>query len=220
MPFGLIQSTGSQFRDWFFSCVPLPRWNVGCLCPYIPLASGTSIPSAKESTCQCRRHQLNPWVKIPGSIPGERNGTHSRDLAWRIPWTEEPGGLQFMVSQRVGPTEWLSLCLPSVHCLFQTITPALSCKKNFSFTKVHAFWSALPSVFKSLSYAHLVVVLCHSMKTLMLNSQPSLPHVPSPSMDDPLRLWLPHFQWPFLHFCHKFLSPHPKSYHHLKLFTK
>ena len=23
-------------------------------------------------------------------------------LAWRIPWTEEPGGLQFMGSQRVG----------------------------------------------------------------------------------------------------------------------
>ena len=28
--------------------------------------------------------------------------THSITLAWRIPWTEEPGGLQLMVSQRVG----------------------------------------------------------------------------------------------------------------------
>ena len=27
--------------------------------------------------------------------------THSHILAWRIPWTEEPGGLQFMGSQRV-----------------------------------------------------------------------------------------------------------------------
>ena len=26
---------------------------------------------------------------------------HSSILAWRIPWTEEPGGLQFMGSQRV-----------------------------------------------------------------------------------------------------------------------
>ena len=26
---------------------------------------------------------------------------HSSMLAWRIPWTEEPGGLQFMESQRV-----------------------------------------------------------------------------------------------------------------------
>ena len=28
--------------------------------------------------------------------------THSNFLAWRIPWTEEPGGLQSMGSQRVG----------------------------------------------------------------------------------------------------------------------
>ena len=28
--------------------------------------------------------------------------THSRVLAWRIPWTEESGGLQSMDSQRVG----------------------------------------------------------------------------------------------------------------------
>ena len=28
--------------------------------------------------------------------------THSGILAWRIPWTEEPGGLQFPGSQRVG----------------------------------------------------------------------------------------------------------------------
>ena len=27
---------------------------------------------------------------------------HSSSLAWRIPWTEEPGGLQSMGSQRVG----------------------------------------------------------------------------------------------------------------------
>ena len=26
--------------------------------------------------------------------------THSRIMAWRIPWTEEPGGLQSMVWQR------------------------------------------------------------------------------------------------------------------------
>jgi len=28
--------------------------------------------------------------------------THSRILAWRIPWTEEPGGLQSTGSQRIG----------------------------------------------------------------------------------------------------------------------
>ena len=31
----------------------------------------------------------------------EGMATHSSILAWRIPWTEEPGGLQSMGSQRV-----------------------------------------------------------------------------------------------------------------------
>ena len=42
---------------------------------------------------------------IPGSgrPPGGREGmaTHSSILAWRVPWTEEPGRLQSMGSQRV-----------------------------------------------------------------------------------------------------------------------
>ena len=42
-----------------------------------------------------------------GSIPGWGNplekeiATHSSSLAWEIPWTEEPGGLQSMGSQEL-----------------------------------------------------------------------------------------------------------------------
>ena len=32
----------------------------------------------------------------------EEMATYSSILAWRMPWTEEPGGLQSMGSQRVG----------------------------------------------------------------------------------------------------------------------
>ena len=32
----------------------------------------------------------------------EEMATHSSILAWEIPWTEEPGGLQSMGSQKVG----------------------------------------------------------------------------------------------------------------------
>ena len=32
----------------------------------------------------------------------EERATHSSILAWRTPWTEEPGGLQTMGSQGVG----------------------------------------------------------------------------------------------------------------------
>ena len=44
---------------------------------------------------------------IPGSgrSPGEGNGNHSRILAWRITWTEEPGGLQSMGPKESDPTK-------------------------------------------------------------------------------------------------------------------
>ena len=52
----------------------------------------------KESACSAGDLGL-----IPGSgrSPGEANGNHSSVLAWEIPWTEEPGWLQCMGSQRV-----------------------------------------------------------------------------------------------------------------------
>ena len=35
----------------------------------------------------------------PGRSPGGGNATHSSILSWKIPWTEEPGGLQSTGSQ-------------------------------------------------------------------------------------------------------------------------
>ena len=46
-----------------------------------------------------------------GSIPGlgrsleEEMATHSSILSWEIPWTEEPGGLQFMGLKEPNATE-------------------------------------------------------------------------------------------------------------------
>ena len=37
-----------------------------------------------------------------GRFPGEGHGNHSSTLAWKIPWTGQPGGLQSMGSLRVG----------------------------------------------------------------------------------------------------------------------
>ena len=43
--------------------------------------------------------RFDPWVR---QFPWRRKmAPHSSTLAWRIPWTEEPGGLQSMGSQRV-----------------------------------------------------------------------------------------------------------------------
>ena len=44
-------------------------------------------------------------VEFERELGGETEkamATHSNILAWKIPWTEEPGGLQAIGSQRVG----------------------------------------------------------------------------------------------------------------------
>ena len=49
--------------------------------------------------CNAERHGFDPWV---GKIPLEKGmPTHSSIIAWRIPWTEEPGRLQSMGSRRI-----------------------------------------------------------------------------------------------------------------------
>ena len=47
---------------------------------------------------------------LVGEDPLEKEmATHSSILAWEIPWTEEPGGLQSVESQESDTTERLSL---------------------------------------------------------------------------------------------------------------
>ena len=55
----------------------------------------------REREClQCWRPGFDSWDQ---EDPLEKEmATHSSVLAWKIPWTEEPGGLQSMESQRVG----------------------------------------------------------------------------------------------------------------------
>ena len=62
----------------------------------------TQVRRGKESACRCsrgKRHWLEPWVaKSP-----RRRKWQPAPVFWRkIPWTEEPGGLQSMGSPRIG----------------------------------------------------------------------------------------------------------------------
>ena len=60
------------------------------------------------------------WVQSLGQEdPLEKEmATHSSILAWKIPWTEEPGRLQSMGSQRVGH-DWETFFLFFSYCLFR-----------------------------------------------------------------------------------------------------
>ena len=55
----------------------------------------------RESACQAHVGSIPGWERSPG----EGNATHSKIFAWRIPSTEEPGGLQSMELQS---QTWLS----------------------------------------------------------------------------------------------------------------
>ena len=54
--------------------------------------------SGKEPACNTKDLGLIPGWRRP---LGEGMATHSSILAWRIPWTEEPGGPQSMRLQRL-----------------------------------------------------------------------------------------------------------------------
>ena len=56
----------------------------------------------KESACSTGDTEDAGSIPGSGRSPGEGMTTHSSILAWEISWTQKPGGLLFVGSQRVG----------------------------------------------------------------------------------------------------------------------
>ena len=94
-----------------------------------------------------RVSQVTQWVKNSPAMqevqvqslgwedPLEEDmATHSSILAWRIPWTEEPGGLQSIGSWRV-EHDWNDLVHTHLKLCDQTSTFVGSCRKQRSFRK-------------------------------------------------------------------------------------
>ena len=70
----------------------------GGVCMFVPIPLLVAqmvkhLPTMRETRAQSLG-QEDPLEK--------EIATHSSTLAWKIPWTEEPGGLQSMGSQKVG----------------------------------------------------------------------------------------------------------------------
>ena len=80
--------------DWQFEISRCKLLHIGWINRGFPDGS-----DSKESACNPGNLGL-----IPGSgrSPGGGMATHSNILAWRILWTQEPGGLWSMESKRVG----------------------------------------------------------------------------------------------------------------------
>ena len=71
-----IQSKAESWRDLIFQ-KNFPNGSVG-----------------KESTCNARDTGDSRWILSLGRSAGGRNGDPLEHFAWKIPWTEKPGGLQ------------------------------------------------------------------------------------------------------------------------------
>ena len=67
---------------------------------------------------------------------------HSSTLAWKIPWTKEPGGLQFMGSQRIRHNWAPSLSLSELKA-------SSSLKSPFYFTSCSEIWKCLRITWRS-----------------------------------------------------------------------
>ena len=76
------------------------------MCPFpgLPLAGVSALQEKEVSTEPGRRpHESSDILYILRVKSIQKTmALHSSTLAWKIPWTEEPGGLQSMGSLRVG----------------------------------------------------------------------------------------------------------------------
>jgi len=128
----------------------------------------------KESACNVGDLSSNPGS---GRSPGEGNVTHSRILAWRIPWTEELGGLSPWGHKQLDMTEQLTLA--------KTCSPKqVGGKKRFMLKCI------IHGVFSSVQFSHSVV----SDSLRPHESQHARPPCPSPtpgvhSNSRPLSQW-------------------------------
>ena len=73
------------------------------------MSSFCKFPGGSDSEASARRVR-----SLGGEYPLEKEmATHSSILAWRIPWTEEPGGLQSTGRKELDTTK--RLCFTSLH---------------------------------------------------------------------------------------------------------
>ena len=84
--------------------------------------------------CRASVHLSHLWISIhdaPSVWLEKGTATHSSVLAWRFPWTEEPGGLQSMGLQRIGH-DWVTFTFTS--CVMIIVFMGLHERKKLCIT--------------------------------------------------------------------------------------
>ena len=100
----------------------------------------------ENSHGQRRLAGYSPWShKELVTTKEKAMALHSSTLAWKFPWTEEPGRLQSMGSLRVGPTELLHFHF-SLSCIGEGNGNPLQCSCLENPRDRGAWWAALYGV--------------------------------------------------------------------------
>ena len=136
-------------RQKYWSGVPLPspcyllkhckNWKVLYSCYLLGFPGGASD---KDSTCQCRKQERRVSSLGQEDPLEEGMATYSSILAWRIPWTEEPGGLQSMGSLESDTTERLHFHF-SLSCIGEGNGNPLQCPCLENPRDGGAWWAAV-----------------------------------------------------------------------------
>ena len=87
------------------------------LCYYWGFLGGSVVKNLPANARRCKRCRFDPWV---GKILWRRKWKPTHVLAWRILQTEKPGGLQSIVSQRVGH-DWAHKHTCYYYCFIQSV---------------------------------------------------------------------------------------------------
>ena len=94
-------------------------------------------------------HWISVYLASSQSSPEKAVAPHSSTPAWKIPWTEEPDGLQSMGSRRVGYNGATSLSLFTLLCIGEGNGNPLQCSCLENPRDGGAWWAAVYAVAQS-----------------------------------------------------------------------
>ena len=98
------------FEEWEMSLPHAISRTLDILSPFPSVCWAFEISSQRQASAKCEADKAGPSV----SLWEKAVAPHSSTLAWKIPWTEEPGRLQSMGSLRVGHDWATSLSLSTL----------------------------------------------------------------------------------------------------------
>ena len=141
----------------------LNAFNLEILLPFWASQVAIVVKNLLANAADIRDTGLIPGL---GRSPGEGHATHSSILAWRIPWTEEPGGL-WSIGSRVWH-DWRDLACMHYHfsCSATQSCPILCDPMD---------WTAACQAFLSITISHSLLKLM-SIESVMLSNHLVLCH--------------------------------------------